>query len=498
VERGKANDGASVVVDLSAHAAGYAHAGEPHTAQLQVAPPSATGLLDELVTDFARFDGHPDTAVAFEAAAVRARALAVAAGGGEDAQRSAGFSFAADALVAVALERSGLEETIDEMVSVLAQLLEASSDAVSLELFVRTVAHPGVLALPPQLAVDLQLQLLFALAPVSDVSIWADGGLHRVSSLAHVGDSLPTRRVRHVARALLDGGEDASGRERGTIHGVAVLRFQQPYAALVARARPEDRARTLVFLQEAATRIGPVLERDLLIERNAAHERGLVEAREKRLLRLGFDLHDGPIQDLVALAGDVRLAQAQIGDHVRGRTRKLVLGRFDDITAQIIGLDAKLRELSHSLEPSGVVERPILDVLRHLIDNFENRGNLPVTFEFRGDFEGMTASQRIALYRIVQEGLANIRKHSDATKARVTLFAAQTAIELQIVDDGKGFCVDQTLIRAAKGGRLGLVGIGERIRMLGGTFDVESGPGGPTTLSLVLPRWRPVGAPEDA
>jgi signal transduction histidine kinase len=109
----------------------------------------------------------------------------------------------------------------------------------------------------------------------------------------------------------------------------------------------------------------------------------------------------------------------------------------------------------------------------------------------------MTASQRIALYRIVQEGLANIRKHSDATNARVTLHATERAIELQIVDDGKGFCVDQTLIRAAKGGRLGLVGIGERIRMLGGTFDVESRPGGPTTLSLVLPRWRPVEASED-
>lgn len=480
-----------MVVDLSAHAASFAHGGHARTARLRVATPYPTELLDQLVADYARFDGHPETAAAFAAAADRAHALASAAGGGDEAERSAALSFAADAMAAVAVERPALEETIGPMVSTVAQILELSSDTVSLELFLRAASTPGLLELPPTLAIELQLQLLLALSPISDVSLWVDGDAQHIHSLAHIGDAPSTRRVRNVARAVLHGEEDASGRARGAIHGVAVRRFQQPYAALVARARPEDRARTLVFLQEAASRIGPVLERDLLIERNAAHERGLVEAKEKRFLRLGFDLHDGPIQDLVALAADVRLAQAQIGDHVHGRTRKLVLGRFDDIAAQVIELDAKLRELSHSLEPSGVVERPILDVLRHVVDNFDRRGDLPVTFESRGNFDGLTASQRIALYRIVQEGLANIRNHSEATKARVTVHATKTAVELQIVDDGKGFCVEETLIQAARRGRLGLVGIGERIRMLGGTFDVESCLGGPTTLNLSLPRWQP-------
>ena len=64
----------------------------------------------------------------------------------------------------------------------------------------------------------------------------------------------------------------------------------------------------------------------------------------------------------------------------------------------------------------------------------------------------------------------------------------------QIVDDGRGFEVAKTLIRAAKRGRLGLVGMGERVRLLGGSFDVDSRPGGPTSISLVLPRWQPVAA----
>jgi signal transduction histidine kinase len=486
----------SLVADLSGRTGGLVDT--TTKPKLVPAPPLQLGrnLIDELEAAFARFDGRPETSAAFAAAASRARALVVAAGGGEEAERSAGLSFAADALAAVALERSGLEETIDAMVSTLVELLEITPQAASLELFLRAVSNPSLLALPPQLTLDLQMRLLFTLAPISEVSLWADGELRRVHCVAHVGESTPTRRVRSVARWVLDGEDVGAGRDRGTIHGVTVLRFQQPYAALVARTRPEDRSRMLVFLQEAAARIGVVLERDMLLERNAAHERGLVEAREKRLLRLGFDLHDGPIQDLVALAADVRLAQAQIGDHVHGRTRKLVLGRFDDIGAQIAGLDHKLRELSHSLEPAGVVERPIAEALRHEVENFEKRGDLPVTLEISGNFESMTASQRIALYRIVQEGLANVRKHSQATTARVTIYGGKSAVELQIVDDGRGFPVEQTLISAAKRGRLGLVGIGERVRMLGGKFNVESRPGGPTTLSLRLPRWQPPASAE--
>ena len=58
-------------------------------------------------------------------------------------------------------------------------------------------------------------------------------------------------------------------------------------------------------------------------------------------------------------------------------------------------------------------------------------------------------------------------------------------------DNGRGFDVERTFVRAARGGRFGLVGMSERARLLGGRFDVRSSPGGPTTISLVLPAWRP-------
>jgi signal transduction histidine kinase len=485
----------SLVADLSAHTTGLVTTARP---SLALTPSSELGrdCLEELETAFARFDGRPDTTEAFRVAAKRAHALVEAAGGDDEGQRSACLAFAADALAAVAPERTSLTETVDDMVTTLATILEITPETAALELFLRTASNPGLHALPPLLTLELQMRLLLALAPISDVSLWAEGQPHRVRCVAHVGGSPPTRRIRHVARSVLDGEEDGCARERGTIHGVPVLRWQQPHAVLVARARPEDRQRTLAFLEEAAARIGTVLEREMLLERNAGREHGLVVAREKRLLRLGFDLHDGPIQDLVALASDVRLAQEQLGEHVSGRTRELVLGRFEDIGAQIAELDGKIRALAHSLEPSGVIDRPLAGVLRNVVESFERRVEMQVTHEVTGNFDSLTASQRIALYQIVQEGLANVRNHSEATDVLVSVRSDESGIEAQIVDDGKGFRVERTLIRAAKGGRLGLVGIGERVRLLGGTFDVQSKPGGPTTLSLRLPRWEPPAALE--
>ena len=67
----------------------------------------------------------------------------------------------------------------------------------------------------------------------------------------------------------------------------------------------------------------------------------------------------------------------------------------------------------------------------------------------------------------------------------------RSAIEVRVTDDGHGFEVGRALARAAQRGRLGIVGIGERVRMLGGTFELDSAPGGPTILTFALPRVAP-------
>jgi signal transduction histidine kinase len=493
VHQEKRDGRGSLLVDLSAQASRVASATATASAQrsADLSPPHR--LIAELEAEFARFDGHPDTASAFAAAGTRARAIAAAAGGGSDAIRSAALIYAADALTGLKLERALPEGTVAEIVSTFAAKVGCSHEAASLDLFIRATSNPKILELPPLVAVELQAGLMLSLAPVSDVSLWIEGPLGELRCLFHDGEAQPTRRVRNIARATLEG-ETESISERGWIHSVVIKRWQQPHAALVVRARPDSRQRALVFLEEAAARLTPVLERNMLLERNSERERALLESGERRLLRLGFDLHDGPIQDLVALAEDVRLAQSQVAEHVGGKARKLVAGRLEDLSAQILELDRTLRELAQSLEPAKVLECSIADVLRRDVDSFEARTNIRTTLEIGGDLDAMTASQRIALYRILQEGLANVREHSGATEVTIRVQGREHGIEAEIVDDGRGFDVAKTLIRAAKRGRLGLVGMGERVRLLGGSFDVASRPGGPTTLSLLLPRWQPVAA----
>lgn len=104
----------------------------------------------------------------------------------------------------------------------------------------------------------------------------------------------------------------------------------------------------------------------------------------------------------------------------------------------------------------------------------------------------LSPSQRIALVSVVGEALNNVREHSDATDVRISVSLDATGVQAQVLDNGHGFDVEAALVGAARRGRIGLAGIHERVRLLGGQCIVESQPGGPTAVSLVLPRWEPV------
>ena len=238
--------------------------------------------------------------------------------------------------------------------------------------------------------------------------------------------------------------------------------------------------------------MAPIVEREHLLEHSSTRERTLVAASERRLMRLGFDLHDGPIQDVLALAAEVKLLQQQVYPFVLEEQRELAYGRFEDLTARLVDLDRHLREIAHSLETKSVLSRPLGEILHREVDNFAERSGLAATLEIRGDPDSLSSAQRITVFRAIQEALANVREHSGASSVDVRVRARRSAIEVRIADDGMGFEVERALAKAAQRGRLGLVGIAERVRMLGGTFHVESAPGGPTSLKFTLPRWEPL------
>jgi len=324
---------------------------------------------------------------------------------------------------------------------------------------------------------------LLELGPAEAVSLWTVPSPGRLLCASSAGAAPRSRRLRTAARTAFS----SVPIESACVRAVVVDRWDKPFAALVARGRPEASARLLVYLRELAAALTPLFERDMLYERHAARERSLVSGGERRLVRLGFDLHDGPLQELVALADDLRHARDQVASVLGEAHRSVVRGRFDDLEARLGSLDQGLRDIAHSVRATSAVEQPLEHALRNEVDALERAADIDVELAVDGDVSSLTDSQKIALFRVVQESISNIRKHSNATQARVRVRAVAGYVSLEVVDNGCGFVLEEARAR----GRLGLAGVVERIRLLGGDVEIESAPGNGVLVRATLPRWRP-------
>jgi signal transduction histidine kinase len=337
----------------------------------------------------------------------------------------------------------------------------------------------------PSHAVDAQLATLTAFAPLRSASLWVLDGTEQPSCLSHIGEGSASRAAKEMARLVLAGESDLNGSRRLVI-GAPVGRPRQPIAALVATARPGGREAGEALLAEAIPMLAAVVERDSLLAANAASERVLVASSERKLTRLGFDLHDGPIQEVAVLADDLRLFRDQLEVVLASAPqRKVVHGRLEDLDAQLIALDSELRRISNEVHAASVLlNRPFSAVVEDLARSFHARTGVRPRLALEGDMSLLSGSQQIALLNVVHEALTNIREHSDATRVAI--------IEAQVSDNGRGFDLEPTLVRSARKGHLGLVAMHERVRLLGGQCRIDSRPGGPTVINVALERWQPL------
>ena len=394
---------------------------------------------------------------------------------------------AADVVVTLALERDWERNEVAALARDLGELLGLSAETVTLELFLRACADPRLLEPPPQLALETQLRMLSAFCSADDFTVWVAGDDGRPRLLARVGAE-PTRAVRTAAREALSGGDSSSA---ASTRAFPIVRWERVDGALVVRVPRADRV-SAALAAELATRLSATTERARLLERRTERESALVEAAERRLARLGFDLHDGPVQEVFALGAELRLFREQLRRALSGnRHAAIVLGRVDDLEARLVALDGELRGVARSLETPTVLRTSLPELLRKEAADLEGRSSVGVDLHLDGEFESLTPSQAITILRVVQEALANVESHAAARLVAVTVHAGLQELQAEIRDDGRGFEVERTLVDAARTGHLGLVGMSERVRLLGGRLDVESRPGGPTRIAAVIPRWRP-------
>ena len=225
-------------------------------------------------------------------------------------------------------------------------------EAAAYDLYRTACSSPLVVELPPPVACEIQLRLLVLLGVASEVSLWKveESSIEPMVAIGHGAES---RRARATARAALRrGGLTLMGSR--TLRSSLVRRFSTPCAVVVARV-PDTIARADAYLAVAASALAPIFERELLLERSSEREQMLVRSSEQRLMRVGFDLHDGPIQDVLALGAEITLLRDQVYPFILESHRERAAGRFDDMLARVTELDRHLRELSRSLESRSIV-----------------------------------------------------------------------------------------------------------------------------------------------
>ena len=160
---------------------------------------------------------------------------------------------------------------------------------------------------------------------------------------------------------------------------------------------------------------------------------------------------------------------------------------MEQISEELIRVEAELRALIGALEQTARDSIPVIDAIEQEIREFEKRSVAKVKLTYDGEIRTETDSQRIALQSVTRAALANVAKHAAATTVAIELHGDGDSLTLVIEDDGRGFKASGP----PKRGRFGLVGMRERVELLGGEFEVVSKPGGPTTDHGALQIWRP-------
>ncbi|OHC68634.1 MAG: histidine kinase [Rhodocyclales bacterium GWA2_65_20] len=204
---------------------------------------------------------------------------------------------------------------------------------------------------------------------------------------------------------------------------------------------------------------------------------------EQFLHRVAADLHDGPAQALAfalmrfdesadACAGCERLQGEAARDMEKVNIRRALRSSLEDV-----------RNIAAGLGLPGITELSLADTARRAVRDFERQAALPVPTEIDGSLIDAPLAIKITVYRLIQESLTNSRRHAPGGTPQVRLQRENGQVRVEIADQGAGF----DPAAAARSGRLGLAFMHERIRLLGGTFAVDSAPGRGTCIRAHLP-----------
>jgi len=208
----------------------------------------------------------------------------------------------------------------------------------------------------------------------------------------------------------------------------------------------------------------------------------VTKAQEEERKRIALELHDETIQVLFSLLNDVNEIIKDKGQ-LPGRD----IQQLEQLKAKIDGIMDKVRHFTHQLRPGLLDELGLVPALEALTEEGRTSREPNCCMEVTGRKRRLPSDTELVLFRIVQEALRNVRKHSAATEVTIRIEFASKQLKLHIIDNGCGFRLPKVMGSFVRSGKLGLMGMHERTHLLNGSLTINSEVGKGTTVSVEIP-----------
>ena len=272
----------------------------------------------------------------------------------------------------------------------------------------------------------------------------------------------------NLEQAPVDGIEDARlTRKNGT------------EAYLELKVSPMLRRNMVIGLQVIAQ---DVTEEKQLRRNMEYYIKQVTRAQEDERLRISRELHDDTAQVLATLSRS--LDSLVTGEK---NLKKATVERLKKLHEMANSALEGVRRFSQDLRPSILDDLGLVPALEWFISDLEGSYGITTRVEISGSRRRLTPEIELTVFRIAQEVLSNIRRHSQASSVAMSLDFGADALTLIIKDDGQGFNIPQRTSDLALSGKLGIIGMRERARLIGGTLIVQSELGAGTTVTLRIP-----------
>jgi signal transduction histidine kinase len=213
-------------------------------------------------------------------------------------------------------------------------------------------------------------------------------------------------------------------------------------------------------------------------ERVQKFARRLINAQEEERQRISREIHDDLGGKIAFLAFSVRQIAAQ-----RPKNFTCIEAELNKVVDGLTDLATGLRDLSHSLHPPSLRYVGVAGALKSIAKAFQENYGILIDVRVPKELPHLGADLELCIFRICQESLQNIAKHSGASKARIVLEHSGNHLRLTVSDTGKGFVRSEAVL----GGGVGMLSMQERAISIGGNMTVTTSPGEGTEVSLTVP-----------